>query len=178
MDFIPRWHLFNIVFSRGRRLPKFERLLPECKTSRSRDARTSGFNAISPRVLAVAKDKLFSFDNEEYRFWAIDMGENTMSKDPTPHGAICRFCGTIAYTKQSRRAHMENMQCTTKLIVCYESLLKDQKCIACDNKTTERKWGVPLHHDEVCMDYWMFDEPCPEGLAAAVNLYKRTRAAQ
>lgn len=173
MEFVPRWHLFNIVFSTGRRLDKFQKLTITKSTT---DVRTPLNGLSTSRQLAVVKDRLFSFDNEEYRFWCVEMGENTNSKELIPRAASCRFCGTIAYTTSSRKKHMEEHQCTTKLIVCYNSLLKDGKCVVCDILTQERKWGVPLHKG-VCEKYWMFDEPCPEALASSINLYKRQRGA-
>lgn len=81
----------------------------------------------------------------EYRFWRAFEGRGR-----------CRQCLKLFDTQKERIAHQKAEGCTRILVDAYDLLLRDMKCVVCDNKTDKSKWGVPLCNN-VCLYRWQFE---------------------
>lgn len=180
MEFVPRWHLFKLVYHAGQRLNKVahyqepSRSIVRSIRSAHRDSNRV-LTLCEARQQIVAADKISGFENWEYRFWGVQLGKLTHTNVESVNATICRFCGFASYAKSGRKTHTKERQCTIKLISCYADLLKRGDCVVCGKPTYDSKWGLPLHTDSNCMDEWMHEEPAPSLLAMAVNRYKGIR---
>ena len=169
IELVPRWLIHKMVYSGGFRLNKAERYTepkairvsgPLMHTSNVSNKLNGRF--ISERHRIVVSDTHMDFDNEEYRFWGVEVQREK------PVIATCRFCQTMQYSKTARKTHIKDKQCTTKLIKVYSLLLRDSKCVICNKQTNGSKWGVPLCEIGLCMDLWCHDEACPPELENAI----------
>lgn len=167
---VPRWLIRKLVYSGGFRLDEMKKFEEERKPiplsgpttplnllrSRRREP------AVSERHKFVLDDPNMHFENWEYRFWGVEV------KRDKPVMATCRFCQTMQYSEPARKKHLKDKKCTTKLVVVYGLLLKEEKCVICDKNTLHDKFGVPLCEKGLCVDLWMHDDACPTALEDAI----------
>jgi hypothetical protein len=163
-------YLMQIATRGGKRIPKVERFrrtypwqaqkpgegtrwVPEWER-RAREAQQGAapgsFGAIVPvRVLApVEKHRrddhnrryvchTGNLNNAEYRFW---IG----TQNPASRYAECRLCHEPAYTMLARMKHQQETGHTKALILAYDLLKLDARCLVCDNPTKLEYWGIPI----------------------------------
>jgi hypothetical protein len=156
---LPR-HLIQMRTTRhsSTRQPKRKKLV--CTTSVSKTTsllaafyqrRKMGFahsGAVDPahvttRLIPVRNGAL---NLNEYRFWRS--GDN--------HKGFCRACQESFALPSERMKHQKEKGCTILLIEAYTLLLRDRKCVVCDNATTYTKWGIPLCNNS-CVYRWQFE---------------------
>lgn len=106
------------------------------------------------------------FDNWEYRFWCADMEDGVRGSELV---SICRVCSSIFYERVSRQNHL-NGGCSNSLLAAYKLLLLDKKCVVCDTRTSEQKWGVPLCKNQQCHATFKHVDPTPQALSDALDL--------
>jgi hypothetical protein len=156
---LPRWIIFKKCLPGGRRLGK----KPEMEhPSWSAFGRANAARAVVPNIITAAKT-LNGWDNWEYRFWAADVDEGSAIL------CECRGCGALFGGSPGRCLHLANFGCAKKLTAAYKLLLKDRRCVICNEKTSKEKWGVPLC-SEICLEKWKHEESQPPPLTAALQL--------
>lgn len=159
MDQLPRWLVLKKAgYGAGQRLQKwrkFEKPAPPPSTARW---------LLGPAHYQARQAELQAKieNHDKYRFFAIYVDPTTNSGEYS----VCRACGHVCYTEDERRAHLRLQGCAKTLVKAYEYLLRDMKCVICDCKTSQKKWGVPLHFG--CERNWQEDSPTPSGLELAL----------
>lgn len=148
---LPRWLVYKKCLPGGRRLAK----KPVFEPPRSVFERR-------PLITDAVKN-LAMWDNWEYRFWAADVNEGNCVVSE------CRACGSMFGGQEGRAIHLAKMGCAKKLVAAFKLLLKDRRCVICNEKTSKDKWGVPLCSD-ICANTWMHEESQPPPLQAALEL--------
>ena len=113
-------------------------------------------------------DTSMNFSNWEYRFWCLEMHGSLGS-------ATCRCCETMLHDEGPRKKHLNINGCSTKLLAAYELLLRDARCVVCDNLTANKKWGIPLCLSQACMLNFMHEEAVPMSLCQAMTLVETRR---
>jgi hypothetical protein len=78
-----------------------------------------------------------NLNNAEYRFW---IG----SQNPASRYAECRLCHQPAYTVLARMKHQQDTGHTKALILAYDLLKLDARCLVCDTATAHEYWGIPI----------------------------------
>jgi hypothetical protein len=145
---LPRWIVNRKCINSGRRLfPK--PLLPiEAPPVDSRLPAHYQGNPTATRNTLPG-----DFENAEYRFW----GPVTRHLDSMIIAWQCRACSTILLSKEDRKKHQEEKQCTIKLVGAYQILLEKGFCVICNVYTKNKGWGVPLCSD-VCKTKFTSDQ--------------------
>lgn len=82
--------------------------------------------------------------------------------------AQCRVCLSILLMKADRQAHGK-AGCNMLMSNAIRRAHLSQKCLVCEEKTSARKWGIPLCLSEraggsVCQELWRFDVCQPSAL--------------
>ena len=153
---VPRWLIANKCMPGGRRTAPKPVLVIETPARLGKR-----FGAYEAPVIAG------QFEHWEYRFWAMGVIGNT--------GVAlteCRCCGHVGKRDMKiRRLHLSQGGCATKLCEAYKLLLRDRKCVVCDQKTLFKKWGVPICSSS-CEQAWCEVEAHPSALQAALQLVK------
>lgn len=106
---------------------------------------------------------LGNLDKNAYRYWigAEERGSR-FSK--------CRACRMTLLSDEDRKAHTDKFKCTVVLTDAFKLLLRDGRCVVCDDKTLNQRYGMPLCSD-VCIKYWMFEsKDMQAGLMQAVTI--------
>lgn len=150
---LPRWIITNKCLPAGHRTAKKPVLVVPVEAWAHR-------NPYVPQGLPEV------FEPWEYRFWAMALLDNA------PAAALieCRACGSLqGHTRQARVFHHAQGKCTSKLCEAYKLLLKDERCLICDAKTGQTKYGVPLC-SSACVQAWCEAEPQPKALMNALLL--------
>jgi hypothetical protein len=161
---IPRWLLEKSVYAGGKRLPK-KPILPYVSSGHGRSSDAAFMpSGMTVNQRLVLEDKRLDFENWEYRFWCVDIANNT------PVTTTCRACEAVFFSKEQRRIHQKEQGCTTIVIQAYKLLLRDMCCIICDHPTKNQKWGVPICDAALCIDVFLHESPCPASLFNALNL--------
>jgi hypothetical protein len=153
---LPRWVIFKKSLCGGHRLAK----KPVFETPRVLSAFARPNGGKEPLVQVKT---LVGWDNWEYRFWAADVNEGSCVV------CECRACGSMFGGQPGRSLHLANFGCAKKLVAAYKLLLKDRRCVICNEKTGNASWGVPLCTD-ACVNKWKHEESQPAPLVAALHL--------
>lgn len=109
------------------------------------------------------------FENWEYRFWVADIDASGRLAS-----AECRCCNSLFHIMEGRRLHGANNGCFVKLTSAFKLLLRDKKCVICNQSTIKQTWGVPLCGSG-CMEAWCSIEGQPDSLTAALQLVNMDR---
>jgi hypothetical protein len=149
---LPRWLVYKKCLAGGRRLAKKPIFVPP----------VSAFDRRMPPIVHAAK-VLANWDNWEYRFWAADINEGNCVV------AECRACGSMFGGSEGRGIHLAKMGCAKRLVAAFKLLLKDRRCVICNERTGLDKWGVPLC-SAICIETWSHSESQPPPLTAALQI--------
>jgi hypothetical protein len=84
--------------------------------------------------------------------------------------AGCRNCGEVIFKKEERREHLKK-GCSKVLTEAYKALLRDRKCVICDELTSVKHFGVPLCSKD-CVAEWSFVTRKPLSLVLAIDFVK------
>lgn len=159
MEQLPRWLVLKKAgYGAGQRLRKWQKFVKPTPPSTPKWLLgPAHYQTRQPELQARIEN------HDKYRFFAI-------YEDPTTNTdeyAVCRACGHVCYNEEERRAHLRAQGCAKKLVKAYDFLLRDMKCVICDCKSMQKKWGVPLHFG--CERYWKEDSPTPSALELALT---------
>jgi hypothetical protein len=92
-----------------------------------------------------------NLDDTEYQFW---IGRHLAYVT----AAMCRACGEQTNCKAERAEHKEKKEpkCTILLVSAYKELSAKGTCVVCREKTTNRRWGLPICSHK-CIETYKFD---------------------
>jgi hypothetical protein len=174
---IPRWLIHKVSYPQGYRLPKrtlLKNVAPADFVTYPKEDNYLGHNYntrthenikyISVRHRVALTDKVFGFNNMEYRFWCAE------TSDIHAISAICRNCACAVFAPEKRQKHLEAEGCAIDLVKAYSLLLRDMKCIVCDRQTKSKKWGIPICDEKDCLDEFMHEIPTGQALHNALLL--------
>lgn len=150
---IPDWFVLKGVRSGGMRMAKLPKL--EKPKGNFGYTPTLGFG---PHTKKTGEP----LQGGDLRYW---LGANGSAS----YGA-CRNCGEVLFTKEDRRKHMKE-GCSKILTEAYKALLRDRKCVICDEVTSVRHYGVPLCSKD-CVNEWCFVTRKPTSLVMAIDFVK------
>lgn len=113
---------------------------------------------------SIYKPKLSvsSINGDIYRFWKVETY-------PEGETYTCRRCKGISLSHADRIAHLKGYGCAKTLISAYKLLLRDMRCVICDIRTDNMKWGVPICTG-ACERQWCEEEARPLALVNALRL--------
>jgi hypothetical protein len=176
---VPRWLIRKAWDKAGDRLAPRVHLIAEAgkatsgfgrvKTNVSEkiDGNVPSFHVNNSHTIVLADSRLL-FDNWEYRFWCVDL------INFQPQGTECRNCNITFGTMATRRKHNKDKDCFNTLVKAYLLLLRDKRCVVCDNITTHDAWGVPLCKGTICAHNWMHLNAQPTALTNALAVVAKT----
>lgn len=174
---VPRWVIRKSWQKAGFRLPErklFIQLKPMIVEAMEKQDHSNRWGIRKPTYTdsenIVLADITMDFSHWEFRFWGVGI------VGVTPTVCECRGCGHTCVTKPSRKAHLGTSGCTTKIIGAYKLLLRDSRCVICDQKTSNTSFGVPLCIQGGCYGDFLHQESQPRALAEALNISARTNA--
>lgn len=98
----------------------------------------------------------------DIRYWC---GSTTSSSY-----AACRSCGEVLFKREERKEHLKK-GCSKVLTEAYKALLRDRKCVICDEKTSVKHFGVPLCCKD-CVHEWSYVTRKPTSLSAAIDFVR------
>lgn len=98
----------------------------------------------------------------DLRYWCGSSGSASYS--------ACRSCGEVLFKKDERRDHLKK-GCSKVLTESYKALLRDRKCVICDEKTSVKHFGVPLCSKD-CVHEWCYVTRKPTSLSAAIDFVR------
>lgn len=155
---LPRWVITNLCMPGGRRQGKKPKLPVQERGVHVYTAK--GFQKHEVYTPSEFEDL---FRCWEYRFWAAVLDKKSVV-------AECRCCGSIGGQNiAARQLHIAQGGCSKRIIAAYKLLLRDERCVICNNKTHQQAWGVPLCGSG-CKQAWCETEAQPKALADALSL--------
>lgn len=166
---IPEWLLAKKHFSGGIRSPKRGRWYDsENRTVFNRKTGT-GFGGYQPNLALNTfgiSGELNPLTQGDFRYW------NGLTLATNRSYAACRNCGEIHHSHKTRKEHLKQEGCGSKLTNAYRLLAKDDRCVICNDKTRKKNWGIPLCSKD-CEHEWAYVTRRPDALVAALDLVAR-----
>src|ERR1043166_2872286 len=85
----------------------------------------------------------------------------------------CRACGEVLFTTKDRKEHSRLKGCGRVLTEAFKALLRDRKCVICDQETRKTCWGIPICSTD-CTKEWCYVTRCSAALHYAIDYIKLT----
>lgn len=110
-----------------------------------------------------------NLENDEYRYFMGCKSEHATF-------AKCRICEQAFVSHLARRGHSKASDCMRTFNIGLNVWLGTKRqtngtllpCAACHKDTLNRKWGIPLCLDTVCMENWKFGITLPKEFKEAI----------
>lgn len=169
---VPRWFILAKTARAGIRLDrkiKFVQPYQAVEMTRVGVGDRLGSATLNLQNIKTATNEIFN--QSDFRYWSVYLNEFKVINK-----AVCRSCGTSALSHWARKQHMDSCSCGRILVDAYELLNKDGRCVICDEKTSKKKWGVPLCNDH-CVDAWCFWATKPQCVESAIGIIKANKNA-
>jgi hypothetical protein len=155
---IPDFFVLKGVRPGGVRLPKFPKYVPIYTQAPITQARINFGGRFG------IGDKLTHGD---LRYWCGQEGELN------PEYGSCRACGEVLFTTKDRKEHSRLKGCGRVLTEAFKALLRDRKCVICDQETRKTCWGIPICSTD-CTKEWCYVTRCSAALHYAIDYIKLT----